>query len=61
MPAVSRKQYNFMRGWASGSIKPPSGLSRTQAAEYVAGQSPANLPESAPDRVAKKMKGKKKK
>jgi len=46
MPAVSRKQWKFMQGVAHGSIKAP-GLSREEAAEYVAGQSPKKLPERA--------------
>jgi hypothetical protein len=34
-----------MRGVASGSIRPPKGMSRAVAAEYVSGQSPKGLPE----------------
>ena len=45
MPAVSRKQFNYMQGVAHGSIQPPKGLSRARAAEYVQGQSPKGLPE----------------
>lgn len=43
MPAKSRAQFNYMQGVAHGSIKSTS-LSRKQAAEYVAGQSPKGLP-----------------
>lgn len=61
MPATSRKQFRYMKGIESGSIAPPKGLTRAKAAEYTSGQSQANLPERATDRVAKRMKGKKKK
>jgi hypothetical protein len=44
MPAKSRSQFRFMQAVAHGSIKAP-GLSRAEAAEYVAGQSPKGLPE----------------
>jgi hypothetical protein len=50
MPAVSLKQFRFMKGVASGSITPPKGLSRAEAAEYVSGQSPKGLPERATGR-----------
>lgn len=49
MPAVSRKQFNFMQGVAHGSIHAP-GLSREKAAEYVSGQSPKGLPARASKR-----------
>lgn len=44
MPAKSKAQFRYMQGVAHGSIK-GKGLSRAAAAEYVAGQSPKNLPE----------------
>lgn len=44
MPATSKAQFRFMRGVAAGSIK-AKGLSRAQAVEYTAGQSPQDLPE----------------
>ena len=43
MPAKSKAQYRFMKGVAGGSIKAP-GLSKQQAAEYTAGQTPKALP-----------------
>ena len=43
-PAKSKAQYRFMQGVAHGTIKPPSGLSKSKAAEYVQGQSPKSLP-----------------
>lgn len=44
MPAKSKAQFRYMEGVAHGSIK-AKGLSRSQAAEYVRGQSPKGLPE----------------
>ncbi len=44
MPAKSRAQHRFMEGVAHGTIKAP-GLSKREAVEYVAGQSPKKLPE----------------
>ena len=35
MPATSKAQFRFMQGVAGGSIKPPSGLSKGKAAEFV--------------------------
>jgi hypothetical protein len=46
MPATSKKQFRFMHAVASGSIKKP-GLSASEAAEFVSGQSPKKLPEKA--------------
>lgn len=48
MPATSKRQFRWMKGISGGSIEPPAGLSRSQATEYVAGQSPKGLPERAP-------------
>ena len=58
MPAKSKAQFRYMQGVAHGSIPPPSGLSKDDAAEYVAGQSPKGLPEKAA-KGKKKAKGKK--
>jgi hypothetical protein len=44
MPAVSKAQFRFMQAVAHGEIK-KKGLSKRQAAEFVAGQSPKKLPE----------------
>jgi hypothetical protein len=44
MPATSKAQFRLMKGIASGSIPPKDGLSKAKATEYVAGQSPRNLP-----------------
>ena len=49
MPATSKRQFRFMEAVAHGGIKKP-GLSEAKAAEYVSGQSPKSLPESAPKR-----------
>ncbi len=43
MPAVSKKQFRFMQAVAHGSSK-KKGLSKAEAADYVSGQSPKNLP-----------------
>jgi hypothetical protein len=51
MPAKSRAQFRFMQSVAHGDAKAP-GLSKKEAKEFVAGQSPKNLPEH------KKGKGK---
>lgn len=54
MPAKSKAQLRFMAGIASGSITPPKGLSRKEAAEFVhATPKGAKLPARA------KAKGKK--
>jgi len=45
MPAKSMQQYQYMRGICDGNIKPPEGMTKEQACEYVAGQSPEGLPE----------------
>lgn len=42
MPATSRKQFRFMKGVESGSIKAP-GLSKNEAREFTKGQSPKSL------------------
>lgn len=47
MPVTSKRQFRFMQAVAHGSAKAP-GLSKSEAAEYVRGQSPKALPESAP-------------
>lgn len=44
MPAKSKAQAKFMHAVASGSVK-AKGLSKKQAAEFVAGQSTKGLPE----------------
>jgi len=46
MPASSKKQFRFMEAVAHGGIK-KKGLSRSQAKEYVAGQSYKSLPAKA--------------
>lgn len=45
-PAVSRKQFRFLKAVESGSVKAP-GFSNKEAAEYIKGQSPKGLPEKA--------------
>jgi hypothetical protein len=47
MPATSKRQFRFMQTVAHGGAKAP-GLSKAEASEYVSGQSPKSLPESAP-------------
>lgn len=47
MPAKSKKQYRFMQAVAHGWKPSEGGPSKAQAKEYVAGQSPKELPESA--------------
>lgn len=44
MPARSKAQFRLMQAVAHGDAKVP-GLSRGQAEEYIAGQSPKGLPE----------------
>lgn len=44
MPAKSRAQFRLMHAVASGHAK-KSGLSKAEAREYVAGQSPKGLPQ----------------
>lgn len=55
MPARSKAQFRFMHAVAAGSVKVP-GLSRQEAREFVAGQSPKNLPERAPRRDARQTR-----
>ena len=46
MPAKSKAQFRFMEAVAHGDAKiKTKGLSKSQAAEYVKGQSPKGLPE----------------
>lgn len=52
MPAVSKSQFRFMHAVASGAVK-KAGLSKSEAAEYVSGQSPKGLPKTAPKKRAK--------
>lgn len=56
MPAVSKKQYNFMKDIASGRrIK--AGLTREQASEYIQDQNNYHkLPLRSPTSKAKKMR-----
>lgn len=45
MPATSKAQFRFMKGIAGGMKPRKKGApSRTQAKEFVAGQSPKGLP-----------------
>jgi len=53
MPAKSKKQFRLMQAAAHGKAK-VKGLSKGEAAEFVKGQSPKGLPETAP---AKKREG----
>lgn len=46
MPATSKAQFRLMQAVAHGSAK-VKGLSKAKAAEYVAGQSPKDLPEKS--------------
>ncbi len=46
MPAKSKAQFRFMQAIKHGSAK-AKGLSKEEAAEYVAGQSPKDLPETS--------------
>jgi hypothetical protein len=57
MPAVSKSQFRLMKGIEKGSIPPKGGLSKSKAAEFVAGQSPQRLPQR---KKAKKRKPSKK-
>jgi hypothetical protein len=47
MPAKSKAQFRLMQAVAHGSATLPS-MSKSQAAEYVSGQSPKGLPEKKP-------------
>lgn len=55
MPATSKAQFRFMQGVVHGNIKAP-GLSKSKAAEYVAGQSSKGLPEKRDNWVGKLKK-----
>jgi hypothetical protein len=45
VPAKSKAQFGYMKGICEGSIKPgKSGPSKSQACEFVQGQSPKGLP-----------------
>ena len=61
MPATSKAQYRFMQAVAHGTAKnKPKGLSKKEAGEYVAGQSPKGLPkkkENLVSKTRKKLKG----
>lgn len=46
MPSKSKQQFKFMKAVESGAIKAP-GLSKSEAKEYTAGQSPKDLPKYA--------------
>ena len=47
-PARSKAQYRYMQGICNGSIKPPEGMTRAKACEYVKGQDNyKELPEKA--------------
>ena len=49
--ATSKAQFGFMKAIAAGTAKKkPKGLSRAEAKEYVAGQSPKGLPARATPR-----------
>lgn len=45
MPTESKVQFRMMQGICHGTIKPPGGLTREKACEFVKGQSPKDLPE----------------
>jgi hypothetical protein len=47
MPAKSKRQFRLMQAAAHGKAK-GKGLSKGEAAEFVKGQSPKGLPETAP-------------
>ena len=49
MPATSKSQFRFMQAVAHGGVK-KAGLSSSEAKEFVSGQSPKGLPETAPKR-----------
>ena len=54
MPATSKTQYRFMQAVAHGTAKnKPKGLSKKEAGEYVAGQSPKGLPEKKESLISK--------
>lgn len=46
MPAKSKAQFRFMKAVEHGDAKAP-GLSKAEAREYTAGQSPKGLPKKA--------------
>jgi len=52
MPATSKRQFKFMHAVASGAVK-KAGLSPTKAKEFVSGQSPKGLPNTAPKKRLK--------
>ena len=58
MPPVSKAQARFMRAVASGDAKAP-GLSKSEAKEYVSGQSTKGLPERAGKQMQRERQMKK--
>ena len=47
MPTTSQRQFRYFQAVAHGSALPPPGMTRAKAAEFVDGQSPKGLPETA--------------
>jgi hypothetical protein len=45
MPAVSKKQFRFMKAVEAGDVKGKDKPTKAQAAEFTKGQSPKKLPE----------------
>lgn len=53
MPAKSKKQFNLMKAIEHGADVEGVSISPEKAGEYVAGQSPANLPARVPKKSGK--------
>jgi hypothetical protein len=53
MPAVSKSQFRYMQ-WVAHTKGGKKGLSKAEAEEYVAGQSPKGLPEFSKPKRKKK-------
>jgi len=47
MPAKSKAQARFMGAICGGARKPPKGMTKEQACEYIRGQKIKSLPEKA--------------
>ena len=60
MPATSKVQFRLMKSIAEGSIPPKGKLTKEKAAEFISGQTSAELPERKRV-VVKRVKKKKKK
>lgn len=54
MPVVSKKQMGLMGAIAGGNAKKKTGLSKSQAKEFLRGAKKSKLPNRAPKKKGKK-------